>query len=560
MWERRVRRAIWCAVLLLALVEAWRGRWWIHPDAVSYLDLSDTFSQRDWHTLLSSVWSPLYPFLLGLSTFLIRPSAYWEIPVAHLVNFGIFCGALWSFEFLLTSVIDHSKPSDLAERPCEHAGLPRWSWRVLGYSLFAWSTLVAVDLRVISPDLCVLVCVFLSAALVTRMRAGNAQWPSFVLLGVVLGAGYFAKAVMFPLAFVFLLVAFLATRMARKSFGLPLLSAVTFAVLAAPVVGVESSANGHLTPSESGRLNYLFFVDGVPMLPLTRQPDPRLLNPVPRLYDEPEVFGFGQPERGTYPLWDDDVHWNAGLSPSFHVGRQLVALAKAVRDLYSSCLLPLWGLVVGGLALLLMSCEGWTCFRRIIQGWPLLIPAFAAVCLYLPVHVEARYLGPFIVLAALGILSGIRVSPTRESRKLAAVVSVLVAVSISLSVVSEALYRPDTPDGLVTGRGGVYREVAIALNKSGVQPGDRVAVMGNGWIASFWARMARVRIAAQVAPDEPGDFWAAGPAVKAQVMKALAKTGVRAAVSGQAPPPAQEGWTRLGNTGYFAYLFSKSGP
>jgi len=90
---RRTRIVAWIVILAIAAYQAYAQRFVIGPDGISYLDLSDAVTTGEWSRLLNLYWSPLYPFLVGILR-LVFPSAYWEIAVAHLLNFGLFAGSI----------------------------------------------------------------------------------------------------------------------------------------------------------------------------------------------------------------------------------------------------------------------------------------------------------------------------------------------------------------------------------------------------------------------------------------------------------------------------------
>jgi hypothetical protein len=94
----------------------------------------------------------------------------------------------------------------------------------------------------------------------------------------------------------------------------------------------------------------------------------------------------------------------------------------------------------------------------------------------------------------------------------------------------------------------------------GVQPGDKVAVIGNAlYSASMWARLARVRIVAEM-PGNEESFWAADPYVKSQVIKSFASTGAKAIVAKEGPSYGSSiGWQIIENTGHYVYMLQASG-
>ena len=82
--------------LAIGAAQAWATRFATNPDGISYLDIGDAYWRGDWHHPINAYWSPLYSWILGFFFKVLRPSAYWEYPVVHLVNFLIYVAALSS--------------------------------------------------------------------------------------------------------------------------------------------------------------------------------------------------------------------------------------------------------------------------------------------------------------------------------------------------------------------------------------------------------------------------------------------------------------------------------
>src|SRR5882672_2481793 len=80
-----LRIVFWLIAATLGLIQAWVTRFAMNPDGVSYLDIGDRLWGGDGHALLNGYWSPLYGALLGLAMKIVKPSPYWEFPVAHFV-------------------------------------------------------------------------------------------------------------------------------------------------------------------------------------------------------------------------------------------------------------------------------------------------------------------------------------------------------------------------------------------------------------------------------------------------------------------------------------------
>lgn len=102
-------------------------------------------------------------------------------------------------------------------------------------------------------------------------------------------------------------------------------------------------------------------------------------------------------------------------------------------------------------------------------------------------------------------------------------------------------------------------KVAKYLEKAGLRTGD--AVGGMGWtFGAFWARMARVRIVAEVPVEGVARFWSLDSANRAVVMKLFEVVGAKAVVTSHGPGDAEPtGWKRVGDTRFYVYLFDTEG-
>jgi hypothetical protein len=565
---KRIRIFFWCAALALGAVDLWASRNAINPDGVSYLDMGDAFFRRNWHMAVNSYWSPLYPWIEGFFQRLQKPSPRWEFPLVHVVNLLIYLGALASFDYFLRSFIhfhnlSRCSPSlsrlpergdldeiGVGEGADNSRGLYEWACYVLGYSLFIWTAVIMIGATSnVSPDLCVAALVFLASGLLLRMRGGTANWGTFVLFGAVLGIGYLAKAVMFPLAFVFLAVAFFSLSSFRKAVPRILVSAAVFAAIASPWVIALSRAEGRLTFGDTGRINYECYVDGYALW------FPRALglkHPVSKLIDNPPTYDFAEPVGGTYPLWYDPTYWHKGLTPRFTARGESKAVAQSLEKYVHLVLSPRlqFYLVVDWLLLFWLS--GWRLnVKAIGSNWPVIIPALAAAGGYLLIVTDLRYVAAYVAIAWMVLFSGVKFPASGRPATWAA------AVILALGLFS--FYRPLYSE--VKTRVPAYWQAAAALNNAGVRPGDRIAVIGPETFGMYVARLAKTRIIAQV--REPASrFSREQPAVQTRVIEALKSTGATAVLaSANSPHLHPDGdWRRLANTPYSVYLLAGANP
>jgi hypothetical protein len=99
--------------------------------------------------------------------------------------------------------------------------------------------------------------------------------------------------------------------------------------------------------------------------------------------------------------------------------------------------------------------------------------------------------------------------------------------------------------------------VARTLQELGVRQGDKVGVIGYAY-DSFWARLAHVRIIAELLDTNADEFWRGDEAVRQSVLQSFANTGVDAVVAEYVPGYASlHDWHQVGNSNYYIYVFRK---
>ncbi len=570
---RRLRILSWVVAVALGLLQAWSGRYEISPDGISYLDMGDAYLRGDWQMAINGYWSPLYSWLLGAALLVLKPSPYWEFPVAHLVNFVVYLGTLLSFAFLLNEVIRYHRMQAEAVAGGGWRGLPEWAWVVVGYTLFLWSSLELITLRYVTPDMLVTACVYLASGLIVRLRGGRSGWLTFVLLGVVLGLGYLAKAAMFPLAFVFVGVSWWAAGGGRGAAWRALVAGVVFLLLSSPFLLALSWAKGRPTFGDTGRLNYAWYVNDIPGVYWRGEPGwsgtPR--HATRKVMEEPEVYEFGTPVGGTYPLWYDPSYWNEGLTPRFDLRRQIVVLITGIKfHFYFLFPLALRGSIAMGLFLLFyMSGRRWRIIKDVAARWFLLVPALAAFAMYSLVHVEERFIGSFVVMFFVGLFSSVQLAKWQGARRLATCVVIFVIAMFWLTVgPSSARAAYVTLRGVISEEAPyVNWQVVEGLKQLGVQHGDKVAVLNtsigppgySGNIRSSdnmrWARLARLQIVAEVySREDKNDFWRLGDPVKKRIIEAFTQAGAKVIVDNKVPSGAGAEWQRVGKTDYYVYF------
>ncbi|MGH7544437.1 MAG: hypothetical protein ACREK7_10925 [Gemmatimonadota bacterium] len=540
-------------------------------DGISYLDMGEAYLRGDWAMAVNAVWSPLYAWILGLAMRLVDPSPAWEFPLVHVVNFGIYLLALVGFEFFWRRVGEAARVDSAGDG----VGFPEWAWLATGYSLFVWSSLCLIKIWTVTPDMLVAALVYFAGGLLVRIGAGRAPGASYAAYGLVLGLAYLAKAVMFPLGFVLLAAGALAGKDRRHAVRGTALALGVFLSVALPLVLALSISKERPTFGDAGRLTYLRYVNGVPypVWPAGFESETgRPEHPARLVFDDPPVYEFAVPVGGTYPLSYDPSYWYEGLTPRFELREQARVLASSARA-YFELFVRQQGGFLATVAILLLIGVAHRTWPRFDGRWALTAVALVALGLYALVYVEGRYVAPFVVLFWAGILSHVRLPDTAESRRLMRVSGALLALFALVAVVQfeagfgSAFLGLDLPDQATNPgtpppwpprppaeRQGSPPEIAEGLRELGIRPGEPIGFVGYAFGAHF-ARLARVRIVAQLQSRDAPRFWESPASTRQAVLDVFADAGARVVIAEQVPPDAsRNGWARIGDTSHWAYL------
>jgi hypothetical protein len=526
---RTSQRIRWVFRLLAVAMVAVRlivARNQLTPDGISYIEIARAYLRHDWAMTVNAYWGPLFAWLLVPVLGIFKPSIRWEIPMTHLLQFFVFLGGLAAFEFFWANLLmagGETEPST-TQRP---SVLPNEILWALGYSFFLWTTLPEI-VSLINPDLLLFVEVLLIAGILCQTSHVPAKrWWWYISLGLLLGAGYLTKAVMFPVGFAILVISFVCSRERRHALRLTV-AGLVFLTVALPEVTLLSHTKGRLTFSDTGKLAFAWFTYGLPRINWQgTEPDsgiPR--HPTRKIHEHPPVYEFRGPIRATYPPWYDPSYWNDGMSPRL---KPMSVVKHAVHGLIAvACdfvfLVP-W---VIGVGLLLISCN----IKRSLQAmhtastWILPTVSILACGMYSLTLVSSRYLAAWELLFWGGILvslRGIRLS-LRACRVLGATIAITVTISTVIYVRHlEVIHGPRDDAG---------KEYAMAetLKKMGMRPGDKVASIAYGEQVQ-WAHLDQLSIVTEVSPADICKFWNAGPAVQDEVLKKFAEAGAQAVIA-----------------------------
>jgi hypothetical protein len=559
----RIRRSFWALSVVLGFLQAWASRMTLVSDTVSYLDIGDGIWHRHWSMAVNGLWGPLYAAILGVTVGLFRPSPYWEYPLVHLVVFAIFLFALWGFDFFLRELIFLRRESESGEE----FSIPAWVWLTIGFTLFLWSSLQLIEVSETNPDMLVAAFFYFACGLLIRIRRSAAGWPSCLAFGLVLGLGYLTKSIMFPVSLMCLAVAFVVGRgQSWRVLG----GTIVFLAVAGTFIAALSAEKGRFTFGESGHYNYAVHVNRIPRThwqgetPGSGKP----LHGSRQIFDHPATFEFGRPLEGTYPVWTDPSYWYDGVQTPFDLHR---AFGTEARLLHVETLFFFelhGGLIATLFVMFYVGARKWSILTDLSAYWFLLLPALGALCLYALIHIEPRYIAPFILVFLLGLFFSVHLPASQEGRRLCSAVAIFLFFMFVCPIESPASLHVKDFVRDVLGRStpdpNSSQAMASEMYRLGLRPGDRIASLEYSlWGMSTWARLSRAKIVAEVYywPDlsesAANDFWKADPAIQGKVIQAIEKTGARVIVSQVAPSPTDApGWHRVGNTNYYAYWFN----
>lgn len=545
-----------CAVVFFGFAQMWVTRFSVNSDAISYLDIGDAYFRGDWNAAINSMWSPLYSWILGATVFIFQPSIESEYRLAHFVNFVLYLCAFLAFEFFLRE-IRLCRAERLQNFSAEQLNVPEWLFLTLGYLIFLWATLCLIKIKHIVPDLAVAAVVFLAAGLLVRLQKSKNLWL-FALFGMILGIGYLTKAPLLPIGLIFFFCLCQLIKKRSDFWRGAAISATCFAVFAVPFIAALSVSKNKLTFSENGRINYAWHVNGLKKAHWQGEVEGagKPLHPTEKILDEPAIYQFGTPITATYPVWYDPSYWYEGVEMRFDLKKQIRKIfGQAVIELLPIFSFSGFFLATGFVVLIFFAADKREFLKRAAAFWFLLIPASAAVSMYLLIHVESRYVAPFAAIFIIGIMAG--VDAARFKKRAAALVVLTSAISLSILPPIVSAVQSNLADFVAgTNTGDGYVRAAREAVNQGIKPGDKIASLGRANDhAAIWARLTKTRIVAEM--PEPTDveiFRQSDEIYRERVFQAFRKSGAKFIVAKNIQPIAvEQGWRQLAQTDVYIY-------
>ena len=555
-------------VLLLGGIEGWYGPTVAGDvygsDAVQYLDIAHAFERGDQHTALNPLWSQGYPALLAVVRPWFAPGVDGEWVAIHALNFAIYCLSWACFLWLVRELL----------RGREEKGIPFFG----AVCVFVTTQLCLDQVSRVGPDQLVAALFFLTCWLLLRMLRGPRPWL-MALLGLVLALGFLAKSIFLPLGCAALLIAAAALWWTGLRVRTLAPAMLLFGLIVAGYGAALSHEYGAPTLGEAGSLNYAWHVNrlakwvqwegGVdsadkawPRPWIARftqwQSDPpdfgRPVHASVMVGTAPLVYVFHAPVAATYAPYFDPPYFYEGYRHLVRWRYQVVALGKNMGDLAHVLLVqPLfWGSMVTLLLLWRPGSEA----QGTIESRSVGTLAVLGVAVYLPVHLEGRYLAAFVaVLMVLALERATRNQVLSAVRTALIVAALGVSCAIGLvkyqrSAWTRALHHwsyhqiPEWRDG-------------EALRSAGFTPGDAIGVIS--WAPNVqcdWAYLAGLRITSEIAsPADERAFWALRPLDQNAVLLNFRQAGAVAVLTRDMPAAGATGWQQVGVTDFWIYRF-----
>ncbi|MEA3245944.1 MAG: hypothetical protein U9Q74_07280 [Gemmatimonadota bacterium] len=552
----------------LGLIDLWRYlHYQANPDGVSYIDLAREFATHGPAALVNGYWSPLLPATIGAAYRFLPPTIDTMYATARIVTF---------LSFVLCALTYHRLLFVFRRRLV--AGAPAVTLVALGWAAFVLLIVKGVGVNLITPDMGVAAVAFWIAA--EAFSLADAPWRGrrWILAGVVLALGYWWKAILFPVALVWLVCATAVALRRRDAWRGPASGWIAFAAVAATLAVPISRQVGRPTFGETGRLNYLWYVDAAPYV-WERCVAPEGLDASalsfggvrrePVLSTNPMTCALEtRSATATLPLWyDPSVYYRTtrvrlGLASQRRALRNNLDYVLTAAGETAPALLVAFGLLALGAA--------WAAARRLRSagthgmpraGWIIAPLVVAPVGFYLLVYVEFRHIAPFLLVGGMVAALAAARAPRRIALAGLGAATAAAAIDLAWRVSGQTLIAFTLARATLTGRAPeripVTQVVARELAARGLEPGAHVASLYDEWNAE-WAQLAGLRVRAHVPElttalplvlDTLGSECARA-AWDAALRQAEVTAVVARVPNGLRPPPT---FDRLGDTEFFLH-------
>lgn len=534
----------------------------IEWDGISYLDIAWAYARGDWSHAINAYWGPLFSWILAAVLRVSSIDRFRELIVLHAVNFVAFAFAIVAFIILVREIQRWQNQRAIAEGT---EPLSAGQFSVACYSMFLYASRFLLSPFIDQPDIILEALVILDTALLVRIARGDSRLRTFAVLGVALGASYLTKAVMFPLAFVFLFSAFLVSGAGWRAIRRTLLAALVFSLLAVPWIALLSHKQGRLTYGTVGGIAYFTFSHRLTsaQLRMGGPPGNGQLHPIQIALSSPPVLLFPSTQ-GTLPPWYDPSFYFAGVTN--HVSLRSQALI--LEDSFRSCaqLLSEQKAPLAVLFVLLLFCGLRRYSREFLKRWPIWLPSAVALIAYGFVEFLDRLVVPFLVIFWVVLLSAVYVPRVPEARR-------IISCGIAVMILLFCLPVLSAPVGDIRvlripaeqrdSDCGPQWKVARGLREMGLMEGDHVAVIGedNQSHTECWAEFDGLSIVGEIPSEGADSYWEAPADLQVRILRLFALASAKVAVTYAMPPSVNTaGWQRVSETSYYVRFLADRQP
>jgi hypothetical protein len=238
-----------------------------------------------------------------------------------------------------------------------------------------------------------------------------------------------------------------------------------------------------------------------------------------------------------------------------HPGLEVVRVAQGLAELGFYLIMPPGMLTAAGLVIFFCSDRIKDAWLQLIGFWPILAPSIALFLMYAMIVWWPRYISWILVTGFSCLIASANISAEVQRER------VLRAAGLALGAIFIGVVLQDVNGNRFDSRISIKNvETAEQLQMMGIEPGSRVAVIGEGFTEEYWARLDRAKIVAEVprtlnTGDSEAAFWSSGIEGERAVLDALKSTGAMAAVADLPPKVLPQGWIPVAKTGRAVYFF-----
>lgn len=545
----RIRAVFWIIGILCGGILTYTTRHFINGDAITYLDMAEAFRTGFWNESVLLGYSPGYSFLLAIFEFVFPTAPDKELFLAKFLNFIVFLGAIAVCDQFVRRLIDE------VDLDSKKSPLPPQILRAMCFAAFLVASLIWVRIQIVAPDMLVFIFVLLSVIAVFNIKRSPTNFRNFLLLGLISGLGYICKTFFFPFSLFF--IAFSGSYCGSFKKAIPrLLSAViAMLIVGSPVMISQSLEAGRLSIGEVGSYNYAFHVAG----------EGHGIHAPKVIHHNPDVLYYDHGTLSTYPH-GDPAYWELGIKPVFNLMAQLNAIRGNLDQLLNAILWPtivvlLWFITQFRIATFVP-----------LRFFPpstfimLVLVCLAGTATYCLVSVAIRYVAVFLFLGFAALVVAPRYERSDFKERPSIILQATTVTAIFLGMVVIFVADQSMRSLYSTGTKVSHRETFIdmgaikdSLEAQGIGKGDKVAVFYPINHKLYWAKMAGVRVMAEIRNVQ--SFLENTPQKRDDALNSLRKIGFKAVVVKQPKfmGLVDEGWKNVpGTRDYYLYFLTES--